>query len=89
MYACVKFSKYILNFNYITVNFRKTLYSCQAIPHFFTNLLIIKYNPSTPSPPLPPELLKIYIFSKFTPPTDTAITKKHHKTSFCIFTYSL
>ena len=64
---------------YITVNFRKKLYSCQAISYLFTNYQILR----------PEKFKKIYIFSNFTRPTDTAITKKHHKTPFCIFAYSL
>ena len=53
----------------MTVNVRKKLYSCQAITHFFSNCQILA----------PKNLKKIYIFSRFTPSTDTAITKKHQK----------
>ena len=69
MYVCVKFSLYILNFSVMTVNVRKKLYSCQAITHFFSNCQILA----------PKKLKKIYIFSRFTPSTDTAITKRHQK----------
>ena len=83
---------FLIYINYIIVNFRKKLYSCQAITHFFTNYQILA--PPTPCPLPPPQKkkqMKTYIFPNFTPPTDTVITAKHqkkHHSAFLLIVYN-
>ena len=62
----------------ITVNFRKKIYSCQAITHFFTNYQI-----------LPPKKIKetLHFFPILHLPT--AIAKKHPKKDQSTFLFTV
>ena len=81
---------FLIYINYIIVNFRKKLYSCQAITHFFTNYQILA--PPTPCP-LPPPLKKtnenLHISKFYTSYWYSHYCKTPKKTPFCIFAYSL